>query len=108
MFHEMRLLPEPVQAEDTLIGPHTRMGPKMNVDIGLRRKLNSTDRTARIFPTTPGWWGFSPANLQLFGGSYVVIIVVTIRVGLRDRPYQLTALVVHVVGGVIVVHFRTL
>ena len=35
VFHEMRLLPETVQAKDALIRSHSGVGPQVNVDVGL-------------------------------------------------------------------------
>ena len=35
VLHEMSLLPETVQAKDALIRPHSRVGPQVDIDVGL-------------------------------------------------------------------------
>ena len=51
VLHQVGLLPETVEAEDTLVGPHPGVSPEVDVDIGFGRQVDATDRTARVLFT---------------------------------------------------------
>ena len=51
VLHQVGLLPETVEAEDALVGPHPGVSPEVDVDIGFGRQVDATDRTARVLFT---------------------------------------------------------
>lgn len=43
VFHQMRFLPKSVEAQNAFVRPHPRMGPQMDIDIGLGAQNDATN-----------------------------------------------------------------
>jgi hypothetical protein len=80
MLHEMRLLPEPVQAQDAFIRPHARMRPEVDIHIGLRTEDNPAHRTFGFFPQDPAILGLHgiDGHHQVTMGHVIVVVIVII------------------------------
>ena len=73
VLHQMRLLPEPVQAKDAFVRPHAGVRAQVYIDIGFGAQNDSADGTLGLFPRL-----VHQVEHQVLVGRFTIIVVVIV------------------------------
>ena len=78
VLHEMRLLPETVQAKDAFIRSHSGVGPQVDIDVGFGGENDAADRALGLLPRLERGQLLRGEAGQIGVGVVVVIVIVVI------------------------------